>query len=105
MVDLRDLALNHKAQVMQQHIVFSTAEVVVQVVRRLAYALDTSPGACQFFAQPLLLAQIQRWRTLQLFEQDKALGFVIGGIERHRVFLGAFFRSSGFSTRIWQVLS
>ena len=46
MVDLHDLAIDHKAQVMQQHIVFSTAEVVVQVVRRLVLALDTSPGAC-----------------------------------------------------------
>ena len=60
MVDLRDLAIDHKAQVMQQHIVFSTAEVAIHVVRRLALALDVFLGARQFFAQPFFLAQIQR---------------------------------------------
>ena len=66
---------------MQQHIVFSTAEVAVQVVRRLALALDAPPGAHEFVAQPFLLAQVQRWRALQFLEQQEALGFVISGFE------------------------
>ena len=45
MAALRDLALNHKAQIMQQHIVFSILEVAIQVVRRLAPTLDASFGA------------------------------------------------------------
>ena len=71
--------------------VFCVPEVVVQVVRGLALALDAFPGAQEFFAQPLLLAQVQRWRALQFFEQHEALGFVICRFERHRVFLEAVF--------------
>ena len=78
---------------------------MVRVVRRLALALDAPPGAYQFVAQPLFLAQIQRWRTLQLSEQHEALGFVIGKFQRHRVFLKAVFRSFGPLTRIRQAFS
>ena len=90
-VDLRDLAIDHKTQVVQHDMVFRVLEVVVQIVRRLALTLDAPPGAHEFVAQPLLLAQVQRGRALQLLEQHKALGFVISRFERHRVFLEAVF--------------
>lgn len=85
MIDLRHVAIDDEAQVMQNHVVGSVLEILVQVVRRVFLALDAFSQPHQFFAQPFLLNGSEQSGALQVLQQGQAFCLVIGCLEQHVV--------------------
>ena len=77
-IDLRHVAVQLQAQVVQHHMVFAALEILVEVLGRFFFALDAFAQQHQLARQPLFLFVIEGAGVLQILEQGDAFAFVVG---------------------------
>lgn len=82
-IDLRHLAIHHQAKVMQHGMQLAVLVVAVDVVRRVALALQAALGAGPFLAQPGALRGRDLAGLLQVLEQLQSPRLVVGCLDEH----------------------